>query len=162
MFYLTTHSTHFISGYMASDHSDSDMAFIGRLLNWTTKYIYQTERIQSLVKWFLVQLWYTDCWYTPRVSTPANSGFFVYVNDIAVDLICITIFLADDTGLAERKEGNILFNDAFNTLYLRLYGVDHMVKDHSDSERGNPLPPRELLFPNNSKGSFICTILQTG
>ena len=35
-----------------------------------------------------------------------------------------------------RKEGNILFNDALNTFYLRLYGVGHMVKDHSDSERG--------------------------
>ena len=33
-----------------------------------------------------------------------------------------------------------------------------MVKDHSDSERGNPLPPHGLLFPINSKGSFICTI----
>ena len=30
-----------------------------------------------------------------------------------------------------------------------------MVKDHSDSERGNPLPPRGLLFPINSKGSFF-------
>ena len=38
-----------------------------------------------------------------------------------------------------------------------------MVKDHSDSERGNLLPPLyELLFPINSKGSFICTIPQTG
>ena len=37
-----------------------------------------------------------------------------------------------------RKEGNVLFNDALNTFYLRLYGVGHMVKDHSDSERGNP------------------------
>ena len=27
-----------------------------------------------------------------------------------------------------------LFNDALNTFYLRLYGVGHMVKDHSDSE----------------------------
>ena len=34
-----------------------------------------------------------------------------------------------------------------------------MVKDHSDSERGNPLLPHRLLFPINSKGSFICTIL---
>ena len=34
-----------------------------------------------------------------------------------------------------RKEGNVLFNDALNTFYLRLYGVRHMVKDHSDSER---------------------------
>ena len=31
-----------------------------------------------------------------------------------------------------------------------------MVKDHSDSEKGNPLPPHRLLFPINSKGSFIC------
>ena len=34
-----------------------------------------------------------------------------------------------------RKEGNVLFNDALNTFYLRLYGIRHMVKDHSDSER---------------------------
>ena len=34
-----------------------------------------------------------------------------------------------------------LFNDALNTFYLRLYDVKHMVRDHSDSERGNPLPP---------------------
>ena len=43
------------------------------------------------------------------------------------------------------KEGNVLFNDALNTFYLRLYGVRHMVKDHSDSEKGNPLPPHRLL-----------------
>ena len=29
-------------------------------------------------------------------------------------------------------------------------------------ERGNLLPPHGLLFPINSKGSFICTITQTG
>ena len=57
-----------------------------------------------------------------------------------------------------RKEGNVLFNDALNTFYLRLYGVRHMVKDHSDSERGNLLPPHRLLFPISSKGSFICII----
>ena len=28
----------------------------------------------------------------------------------------------------KRKEGNVLFNDALNTFYLRLYGVSHMVK----------------------------------
>ena len=61
-----------------------------------------------------------------------------------------------------RKEGNVLFNDALNTFYLRLYGVGHMVKDHSDSERGNSLLPHGLLFLINSKGSFICTIPQTG
>ena len=61
-----------------------------------------------------------------------------------------------------RKDGNILFNDALNTFYLRLYGVRHMVKDHSHSKRGNPLPPHRLLFPISSKGSFICIIPQTG
>ena len=34
-----------------------------------------------------------------------------------------------------------------------------MVKLHSDSKKGNLLPPHTLLFPINSKGSFICTIL---
>ena len=46
------------------------------------------------------------------------------------------------------RERNVLFNDALNTFYLRLYGVRHMVKDHSDSEKGNPLPPHRLLFYN--------------
>ena len=32
-----------------------------------------------------------------------------------------------------RKEENILCNDALNTLYLQLYGIRHMVKNHSDS-----------------------------
>ena len=91
MFYLTTHSTHFIYGYMASDmvkdHSDNEKG---------------------------------------------------------------------------ERERNVLFNDALNTFYLRLYGVRHMVKDHSDSEKGNPLSPHRLLLSINSKGSFICTIPQTG
>ena len=34
-----------------------------------------------------------------------------------------------------RKRGNGLFNDTLNTFYIRLYGVGHMVKDQSDSER---------------------------
>ena len=34
-----------------------------------------------------------------------------------------------------RKEGIVLFNNALSTFYLWLYGVKHMVNDHSDSER---------------------------
>ena len=56
-----------------------------------------------------------------------------------------------------RKEGNVLFNYAL-FYYLRLYGVRHMVKHYSDSEKGNPLPPYRLLFPINSNVSFICII----
>ena len=53
---------------------------------------------------------------------------------------------------------HVLFNNILNTFYLWLYRVRHMVKDHSDSKRGNPLLPHGLLFPINSKGSIICTI----
>ena len=61
----------------------------------------------------------------------------------------------------ERK-GNVLFNNTLNTFYLQLYGIGHMVKDHSDSERVNSLLQHGLLFLINSKGSFICTIPQIG
>ena len=30
--------------------------------------------------------------------------------------------------------GNVLFNDALNTFYLRLYGVGHMIKEQSAIE----------------------------
>ena len=43
-----------------------------------------------------------------------------------------------------------------------IYGIGHKVKDHSDSERGNSVPPHGLLFPIGSKISFICTIIQIG
>ena len=67
------------------------------------------------------------------------------------------------TYMEGRKEGNVLFNDALNIFYLQLYGIRHMVKNHSDSERGNSLPPHHgLLSQISSKGSFICTIPQSG
>ena len=52
------------------------------------------------------------------------------------------------------KEGNVLFNDAQQILFMA------SVKVLSDSERGNPLPPLHGLFSINSKGSFISTIPQ--
>ena len=70
-------------------------------------------------------------------------------------------FLFNDTlntfylRLYGERERNVLFNDALNTFYLWLYGVGHLVKDHSDSERGNLLPPHGLLFPNSNKGSYM-------
>ena len=33
------------------------------------------------------------------------------------------------------RERNVLFNDELDTFYLRLYGVEHMVMNHSDRER---------------------------
>ena len=54
-----------------------------------------------------------------------------------------------------KKEGNVLSNDELKTFYILLYGDEHMVKDHSDKERGNPLPPLNgLLFPISHKVCF--------
>ena len=61
------------------------------------------------------------------------------------------------TWVCGRKEGNVLFNDTINTFYILVICFIHMVKDYSDSKRGNPLLPLHgLLFPISSKGSFIC------
>ena len=58
-----------------------------------------------------------------------------------------------------RKE---MFYLMSNSTHLQLYGIIHMVKDHSDSEIGNPQPPLHgVLIPISSKRSFICTIQQT-
>ena len=60
----------------------------------------------------------------------------------------------------ERKEVFYLTTHSTHlvtVIWRRTYG-----KDHSHSERENPLPPHGLLFPISSKGSFICTIPQTG
>ena len=48
-------------------------------------------------------------------------------------------------GKGNRKEMFYLMTHSTH-FYLQLYGVRHMVKDHSDSVRGNPLPSHGLLF----------------
>ena len=60
--------------------------------------------------------------------------------------ICINQVVCMFVCTRERK-GNVLFNDALNTFYLRLYGVKHMVKDHSDSNG--------LLFSIDSKDFYM-------
>ena len=99
---------------------------------------------------------------------PLTSIGYIYVRAVRTDALhcvmqtlpCIVYYHVSElmvyfsSPYYGRKEGNVLFNDALNTFYLRLYGVRHMVKDHSDSERGSQLPPHGLLFPISSKGSF--------
>ena len=67
-----------------------------------------------------------------------HSTHFIY-GDMASDIWLSTILI-----VRKERERNVLFNDALNTFYLRFYGVRHMVTDHSDSEKGNPLPPHRL------------------
>ena len=59
----------------------------------------------------------------------------------------------------ERRKCLRFNNNALNARYLWIYGVGHMVKDHSDTESLNLTPALHgLLFPISSKGCFICTI----
>ena len=47
--------------------------------------------------------------------------------------VCVPFCVNPHTHATFHQEGRkCLFNDALNTFYLRLYGVRHMVKDHSD------------------------------
>ena len=59
-----------------------------------------------------------------------------------------------------RKE--MFYLTTHSTHFIYGYMASDKVKDHSDNEKGNPLPPHRLLFLINSKGYFICTIPQTG
>ena len=45
-------------------------------------------------------------------------------------------------------------------IWMVLYHMSDVItiKEHSDSEKGNPLPPHGLLFPITSKHYFICII----
>ena len=91
---------------------------------------------------------------------------FVFSSSPSSDVDCVVVLCEQNVTLPQLmcnltevnnsilEEGNVLFNDAFNTFYLRLYGVRHMVKDHSDSKRENPLPPHGLLFFDYQQGLF--------
>ena len=45
-----------------------------------------------------------------------------------LSIACYYLLLSSER---TERERNVLFNGALNTFYLRLYGVRHMVKDHS-------------------------------
>ena len=119
MFYLMTHSTHFIYGYMASDI-------------WLTTILEVEGRKEGNVLFndalntFYLQLYGVRYNMVKDHSGSGRKEVNVLLND-ALDTFYFTVIW---------KEGNVLFNDALNSFYLRIYGVGHMVKYHSDSERG--------------------------
>ena len=50
----------------------------------------------------------------------------MHENRAAMDVHVQLQLLSEQFHVLGRKEGNILFNDALNIFYLRLYGVGHM------------------------------------
>ena len=94
----------------------------------------------GLCLFFVVVFSFFSCVCISATIIPVNKMCSVYHQN-KLKQICIV-----------RKEGNVLFNNTLNTFCLLLYGVRHLVKDHSDSENGNLLPPHGLLFPISNKG----------
>ena len=167
-----SHPKHFIYSYMVWDI----------WLEITPKTFYlQLYGMRRMVKDHTQNILFTVIWYETYGwrSHPKHFIYSYMVWDIWLEITSKTFYL-QLYGMRHmvgdhpqnilftviwygRKEGrNVLFNDALNTFYLLLYGIRYMVKNHSDKERGNLLPPHGLLFPICSKGSFICTIPQTG
>ena len=63
----------------------------------------------------------------------------------------------------KRRRKELFYLTMHSTHFIYGYmASDIMVKDHFDSEKRNQLQPHKLLLMINSKGSFICTIPQTG
>ena len=92
--------------------------------------------------------------------TVINNSSFLFVNIWGEFLFVLSLTVG--------MKGNVLFNNILNTFYLRLYGIGHMVNDHSHNERENLLPPlhlaaRVLLYaPSHRQDSTyhsICYII---
>ena len=136
---------------------------IDRLINedWMLK-MYNINSLLPQLSW---NTWEQRCWHIclPSVARipalvwcPSRSSPWVLAAPTGRE--SPGIYRQRNKTIYKREGGNVLFNNALNAFYLRLYGIRHMVKDHSDSEKGNLLPPHSLLFPIKSMGCFICTI----
>ena len=136
MFYLRTYSTHFIYSYMGE--REREMFY---LTTHSTHFIngYMASGLRTIL--------------IVRKETCCHHIGYSYRLAARV-LLYAPSHRQDNTyhGLCYTSRGAL----------AQLYGVRHMVKDHSDSERGNLLLPHGLLFLISSKSSFICTIHQTG
>ena len=133
MFYLTMHSTHFIYGYMASDIWLRTILIVRKETRCRhIGYSYQlTARVLLYAPWHWLE-WEMAQWVHPMKDRSDNPP---------------------------HHERMLYFWAMPHS--LRLYGVGHMVKNHSDCKRENLLPPHGLLLIR-SKGLFICTITQIG
>ena len=161
MFYLTTHSTHFIYGYMASDiwlrtilivRKETRCRHIGYSYRLTARVLlYAPSHRQDNT--------YHGLCYTSRGALAGTRRYILKQTRLKNLLFNKTrqyIHTYIHTYPFNGKK-MFLFNNTLNTFYLRLCG---MVKDNSNSVAATI---HDILFPISSKGSFIlCTSLQTG
>ena len=91
-------------------------------------------------------------------------GRYKQRNDCRLDTKIIIISLKPPRSITSKsvleRKGNVLFNDALNTFYLRLYGVGHMVKDHSGYSLR--LTARVLLYAQSHRHTtaFITPVVE--
>ena len=173
MFYLTTHSTHFIYGYMMSDiwlrtilivRKETRCHHISYSYRLTARVLmhHPTDRITHTTAFVtpVVEHWLEReiaQWVHPmkdRSDDPSHHERTLYL--WATSRSQTFRYL----GAPSSKVKFVLFNDATGThwflSYHRLLDVIHMVTLTHFLD-GNPLPPHRLLFSISSKGSFICT-----
>ena len=105
--------------------------------------------------------WFLRC-RSKLIPAGCHNESFRSVIPMCTYLICGMVYIKV-TSLLKIVEKVVLhhFNNALNPFYLQLYGVGHMVKDHSDREKTLFCHYRGY-FSISTKDSFICTIPQTG
>ena len=116
-------------------------------------------RISQLINY--VQLQFSDS-VTSAISSCPIALILIHVTVC----VCVCLGLCVFWGFFPHQTIShcffVFYLTTHSTHFIYGYMASDMVKNHSDSERENLLPPHGLLFPINSKGSFICTIPQTG
>ena len=107
----------------------------------------------SLLPWSYISLhhqWDFIRWYIPLSNDCGSALIKLVYNKYVRCYITINQFVLSEW----RKEGNVLFNNTFNTFYLWLY--------NDIAKRNHKLPLHKLFLSIGSKGYFICTIPRTG
>ena len=123
MFYLTTHSTHFIYGYMSS------AIWLRTILK-----VRKETRFRHIGYSYRL---------TARVLLYAPS----HRQDNTYHSLCYTSRGTINSSVDSwRKEGNVLFIDSLKTFYLWLYVVRHMIREpFRFSEKKNAIATRTLM-----------------
>ena len=149
MFYLTTHSTHFIYGYKASDIWLRTILTVRKETH--CRHIGYSYRLTARV-----------LLYAPSHRQDNTYHGLCYTS-------CGALAGTRNSSMGPPHEGSIRrpivpwANTLTTELHLapQLHGVRHMVKDHSDSEKGNPLPPHRLNAPSHWIWWFLCVVFRT-
>ena len=130
------------------------MKVAGYLLVWLFTSLHDVWLVSGVGFFFTFETWcyewhiwlhmqdrldgWLDKWMSEWVNEWMNEWHFCFINALSY---CMSNndqmdnWFNRNTHIWMERKGSILFDDALNTFYLLLYGVRHMVKDHSDSER---------------------------